>query len=49
MQLKNCSFAKFVKVLVLELFYGTHTRVHFSMSVLVLEVFCGTPTRKLST
>ena len=33
------SFAKLVKVLVLELFYGTRTRVHFSISVLVLEVF----------
>ena len=49
------SFAKLVKVLVLvlvlELFYGTRTRVHFSISVLVLvlEVFCGTRTRKLST
>ena len=42
-------FSKFVKVLVLELFYGTRTRVHFSISVLVLEVFCGTHTRKLST
>ena len=43
--------AKFVKVLVLELFYGTRTRVHFSILVLVLvlEVFCGTRTRKLST
>ena len=43
------SFAKLVKVLVLELFYGTRTRVYFSISVLVLEVFCGTRTRKLST
>ena len=43
------SFAKLVKVLVLELFYGTHTRGHFSISLLVLEVFCGTRTRKLST
>ena len=45
------SFAKLVKVLVLvlELFYGTRTRVRFSISVLVLEVFCGTRTRKLST
>ena len=43
------SFAKLVKVLVLELFYGTRSRVHFSISVLVLEVFCGTSTRKLST
>ena len=49
------SFSKLVKVLVLvlELFYGTRTRVHFSISVLVLvlEVFCGTRTRtrKLST
>ena len=48
-------FSKLVKVLilVLELFYGTRTRVHFSMSVLVLvlEVFCATRTRtrKLST
>ena len=42
------SFAKLVKVLVLELFCGTRTRVHFSISVLVLEVFCGTRTRKLS-
>ena len=46
-------FSKLVKVLVLvlELFYGTRTRVHFSISVLVLEVFCGTRTctRKLST
>ena len=35
------SFAKLEKVLVLvlELFYGTRTRVHFSISVLVLEVF----------
>ena len=48
--LKNCS-AKFVKVLVLELFYGTRTLVHFSISVLVLvlEAFCGTRARKLST
>ena len=48
--LKNFFF-KLVKVLVLELFYGTRTRVHFSISVvvLVLEVFCGTRTRKLST
>ena len=48
--LKNF-FSKLVKVLVLELFYGTRTRVHFSISVLVLEVFCGTRTctRKLST
>ena len=50
--LKNF-FSKLVKVLVLELFYGTLTRVHFSISalVLVLEVFCGTHTRtrKLST
>ena len=38
-------FSKLVKVLVLELFYGTGTRVHFSISVLVLEVFCGTRTR----
>ena len=41
------SFAKLVKVLVLELFYGTRTRVHFTRS------FCGTRTRtrtrKLST
>ena len=45
------SFAKLEKVLVLELFYGTRTRIHFSISVLVLvlEVFCGTRTRKLST
>ena len=47
------SFSKLVKVLVLELFYGTRTREHFSISVLVLvlEVFCGTRTRtrKLST
>ena len=43
------SFSKLVKVLVLELFYVTRTRVHFSISVLVLEVFCGTRTRKLST
>ena len=45
------SFYKLVKVLVLELFYGTRTRVHFSISVLVFEVFCGirTRTRKLST
>ena len=47
------SFSKLVKVLVLvlELFYGTRTRVHFSISVLVLvlEVFCGTRTWKLST
>ena len=43
--LKN--FAKLVKVLVLELFYGTRTGVHFSMLVLVLEVFCSTRTRKL--
>ena len=45
------SFSTLVKVLVLvlELFYGTRTRVHFSISVLVLEVFCGTRTRKLST
>ena len=47
------SFSKLVKVLVLvlELFYGTRTRVHFSISVLVLEVSCGTRTctRKLST
>ena len=45
------SFAKLVKVLVLELFYGTRTRVDFSISVLVLKVFCGTHTRtrKLST
>ena len=45
------SFSKLVKVLVLllELFYSTRTRVHFSISVLVLEVFCGTRTRKLST
>ena len=42
-------FSKLVIVLVLELFYGTRTRVHFSISVLVLEVFCGTRTRKLST
>ena len=44
-------FSKLVKVLVLvfELFNGTRTRVHFSISVLVLEVFCGTRTRKLST
>ena len=46
-------FSKLVKVLVLvlELFYGTRTRVHFSISVLVLKVFCGTRTRtrKLST
>ena len=52
LQLKNF-FSKLVKVLVLvlELFYGTRTRVHFSISVLVLvlEVFCGTRTRKLST
>ena len=41
-------FSKLVKVLVLELFYGTRTRVHFSISVLVLEVFRGTRTRKLS-
>ena len=50
--LKNF-FSKLVKVLVLvrELFYGTRTRVHFSISVLVLvlEIFCGTRTRKLST
>ena len=46
--LKNF-FSKLVKVLVLELFYGTRTRVHFSISVLVLEVFRGTRTRKLST
>ena len=46
--LKNF-FSKLVKVLVLELFYGTRTRVHFSISELVLEVFCGTRTRKLST
>ena len=54
--LKNF-FSKLVKVLVLvlELFYSTRTRVHFSISVLVLvlEVFCGTRTRartrKLST
>ena len=31
------SYAKLVKVLVLELFYGTRTRVHFSISVLVLH------------
>ena len=43
------SFAKLVKVLVLEIFCGTRTRVHFSISVLVLEVFCGTRTGKLST
>ena len=45
------SFSKLVKVLVLvlKLFYGTRTRVHFSISALVLEVFCGTRTRKLST
>ena len=45
------SFAKLVKVLVLELFYGTRTRIHFSISGLVpvLEVFCDTRTRKLST
>ena len=49
------SFSKLVKVLVLvlvlELFYGTRTRVHFSISLLVVEVFCGTRThtRKLST
>ena len=45
------SFYKLVKVpvLVLELFYSTRTRVHFSISVLVLEVFCGTRTQKLST
>ena len=47
------SFSTLVKVLVLvlELFYGTRTRVLFSISVLVLEVFCGTRTRtrKLST
>ena len=43
------SFAKLVKVLVLELFYGTHTRVHFSISVLVLKVFCCPRTLKLST
>ena len=45
------SFSKLVKVLVLELFYGTRTRVHFSISVLVLDVFCGTRTRtrKLTT
>ena len=50
LQLKNF-FSKLVKVpvLVLELFYGTCTRIHFSISVLVLEVFCGTRTRKLST
>ena len=44
-------FSKLVKVLVLvlELYYGTRTRVHFSISVLVLEVFCGTRTRKLSS
>ena len=54
LQLKNF-FSKLVEVLVLvlELFYGTRTRVHFSISVLVLvlEVFCGirTRTRKLST
>ena len=44
-------FSKLGKVLVFELFYGTRTRVHFSISVLVLEVFCGTRTctRKLST
>ena len=47
-RLKNF-FSKLVKVLVLELFYGTRTRVHFSISALVLEVFCGTRTRKLST
>ena len=48
--LKNF-FSKLVKVLVLEVFYGTRTRVHFSISVLllVLEVFCGTRTRKFST
>ena len=46
--LKNF-FSELVKVLVLKLFYGTRTRVHFSISVLVLEVFCGTRTRKLST
>ena len=48
--LKNF-FSKLVKVLVLvlELFYGTRTRVHFSISVLVLEVFCGIRIRKLST
>ena len=50
--LKNF-FSKLVKILVLELFYGTRTRVHFSISVLVLvlEVFRGTRTRtrKLST
>ena len=51
LQLKKLFFAKFVKVLVLELFYGTRTRVHFSISVLVLvlEAFCGTRARKLST
>ena len=45
------SFAKLAKVLVLELFYGTRTRVRLLISVLVLEVFCGTcaRTRKLST
>ena len=42
--LKNF-FSKLVKVLVLELFYGTRTRVHFSISVLVLELFYGTRTR----
>ena len=47
------SFAKLVKVLVLEHFYGTPSRVHFSVSglVFVLEVLCvtRTRTRKLST
>ena len=43
------SFYKLVKVLVLKLFYGSRTRVHFSISVLKLDVFCGTRTRKLST
>ena len=42
-------FSKLVKVLVLELFYSTRTRVHFSIAVLVLEVFCSTRTQKLST
>ena len=41
------SFSKLVKVLVLalKLFYGTRTRVHFSISVLVLKLFYGTRTR----
>ena len=45
------SFSKLVKVLTLELFYGTRALVHFSISVLEFEVFCSsrTCTRKLST